>query len=701
MKKSFMRSITFFLSLMMSFVSIPTVSYAYSEADAIYYDVDIDDYIEFDEDDFNDVCLDLMDTELDYIVFELPDWDEGILYYDYNGDDEEEISSYDEFYYDEEPSISDISFVPDEDCPSEITISYEGVDLDGNYFYGDIIIEVSGSSSDTDTYIEYSVYVDDTVTFDEDDFNDYCQEENNEDLDYVKFTLPSSSKGILYYDYDGDDEEEISSSDKFYYDGEPSISDITFVPDEDCPSEITISYEGVDVEGDYFYGDIIIEVSGTSSNTDTYIEYSAYESGTVIFDEDDFNDYCQEENNEDLDYIKFTLPSSSKGILYYDYDGDDEEKISSTDKFYYGGEPSISDITFVPDEDFTGDCEISFSGYDEDGDSIQGTVLISIKKNTQSYSADTISFTGYAGYKISFISSYFNDKCKSLTGSALDYVHFTVPDASEGTLYYGYASENSYSSLVTEDTDYYYTETFPYLSDVSFVSASGNTSGTSSISYTGYGIDGSSFTGSISITYTALSGFTNITSESKSSQYFKDVGESYSWAANYIDTLYENGIVSGEVSSDGTRMFKPSNSITRGDFLLMLSKAFNLEITETSDNFSDVSEGSYYYNAIAAAKALGIAQGYNNNFYPQAAITREDAMVLALRAMELTGMQVTAGSLTELAVYTDYGLISGYAQEAIASLVKDGIITGSNNNINPKNNITRAEAAVIFHKIKY
>lgn len=701
MKKRFIKRITIFLSLMMALVSVPTVSYAYSEADTIYYDVDIDDDIAFEADDFNDVCLDLMDTELAYIVFELPDSDEGILYYDYNGNDEEKISSSDKFYYDGTPSISKITFVPDDDCPSKVSISYEGADLDGNYFYGEIIIEVSGASTNSDTYIKYSVYINDTVTFDEDDFNDYCQEENNEELDYVKFTLPSSSKGILYYDYDGDDEEKISSSDKFYYDETPSISEITFVPDEDCPSEITISYQGVDAEGDSFYGEVIISVSGTSSNTDTNIQYSAYINNTVTFDEDDFNDYCQDENDEDLDYVKFTLPSSSKGILYYDYNGEDKEKISVSDKFYYDGTPSISDITFLPNEDFTGDCEISFSGYDEYRDSIKGTVLISIKKSAEVYSAGTISFTGYAGYKIPFISSYFNDKCKSLTGSTLDYVNFSLPDASEGILYYGYASENTYASLASKDTDYYYTGTFPYLSDISFVSASGTVSGTSSLSYTGYGTNGSSFTGIINVTYTALNGFTNTLSTGKSSQYFKDVGESYSWASSDIDILYKNGIISGEVSSDGTRMFRPSSSITRGDFLLILSKAFNLQMTDTSDNFFDVPATSYYYKAIAAAKASDIAQGYNNNFYPQDAITREDAMVLALRAMKLTGMQVTAGSLADLTDYTDYDLISPYAQEAVASLVKTGIITESNNSINPNNNITRAEAAVMVYKIQY
>ncbi|MDF2989282.1 MAG: exported protein of unknown function, partial [Eubacterium sp.] len=43
--------------------------------------------------------------------------------------------------------------------------------------------------------------------------------------------------------------------------------------------------------------------------------------------------------------------------------------------------------------------------------------------------------------------------------------------------------------------------------------------------------------------------------------------------------------------------------------------------------------------------------------------------------------------------------VSNYALESVAALVKNEIIAGSGGNINPKQNVTRAETAAILYKI--
>ncbi len=84
------------------------------------------------------------------------------------------------------------------------------------------------------------------------------------------------------------------------------------------------------------------------------ITYSTDSDEALNFKEKDFNNACQDANDEDLDYVNFTLPASSKGILYYDYKGDGEKKVSKSTDYYYDYDPSIDDITFVPDEDYSG-----------------------------------------------------------------------------------------------------------------------------------------------------------------------------------------------------------------------------------------------------------------------------------------------------------------------------------------------------------
>lgn len=51
----------------------------------------------------------------------------------------------------------------------------------------------------------------------------------------------------------------------------------------------------------------------------------------VTFDDGDFDDLCQEMTGSRLRYVRFELPSSSKGTLYYGYDdGDYDSKVTES-----------------------------------------------------------------------------------------------------------------------------------------------------------------------------------------------------------------------------------------------------------------------------------------------------------------------------------------------------------------------------------
>jgi hypothetical protein len=101
----------------------------------------------------------------------------------------------------------------------------------------------------------------------------------------------------------------------------------------------------------------------------------------------------------------------------------------------------------------------------------------------------------------------------------------------------------------------------------------------------------------------------------------------------------------------------------------MVYRAFDLNVSP-SDNFTDVGYGSYYYNAIAAAKSLGIVKGIDGNFYPDSAISRQDAIVIILRTLQICGEPPEAGSSGDLADYSDAEDIAGYALEAMEALGK-------------------------------
>ena len=132
--------------------------------------------------------------------------------------------------------------------------------------------------------------------------------------------------------------------------------------------------------------------------------------------------------------------------------------------------------------------------------------------------------------------------------------------------------------------------------------------------------------------------------------------------------------------------------------MLMVCKAFGFEETGHS-NFSDVVPGSYYYNAISAAKLLGIAQGSGGMFYPAGEITRQDAAVIITRALNAAGLYLQSGSSGDLSSFSDAASVSDYAVQAMASLVRTGILVGSGNKLNPKGVMSRAEMSVILYRV--
>jgi hypothetical protein len=689
---------------------IPSAAFAATdeEADDIKYSVDSDKVLAFDREDFNDACDEVPGEDLNYIKFtSLPDEDEGALYYDYDkdldADEQEAVTTSEKYHYSETQKLSNVTFVPADDFTDTLTIDYKGYDADGNTYTGEIKITVK-ESNDTDT-ITYSIDdTDEVVDFDEDDFFDVCTDVQDENLDYVKFTLPDEDDGVLYYDYDKDADEntEVSSSKKYYYDKSSYIKNVTFVPDSDLSGTLTIKFTGYDENGDSFSGKIKIVVgddsSGSSGNAISY--KIGGNSETIDFNDDDFNDLCNEVNDEDLEYIKITIPSATKGILYYNYyNGRYSSIVSSSKKYYYESSPYIKEISFVPDDSFKGTCKIDFNGYDVKGDSFSGVISITVG-NGSSDTAQTITYSNTVNNVITFKDEDFNSACQSLTNTPLSYVQFTLPSSSYGVLYYGYSSNGSYTSKVKESTKYYYGSS-PYLLNVTFVPED-DVTGTVTISYTGSDTGGQSFTGKVQINITKSGvpaatpgGVTLI-----SSKYFKDVDISYSWAVPYIDSLYEAGVISGS-SSGSTKLYSPASYVTRGDFMYLLYKALNFKTSSTATGFSDVSANSYYYTAITTAKALGIAQGSENKYNPNNPITREDALVMVLRAVNITGKTIASGDISNLSTYSDSGSISDYSKSAVAALIKVRIITGSDDNkIYPQGNLTRAQIAAIIYRVK-
>jgi hypothetical protein len=157
------------------------------------------------------------------------------------------------------------------------------------------------------------------------------------------------------------------------------------------------------------------------------------------------------------------------------------------------------------------------------------------------------------------------------------------------------------------------------------------------------------------------------------------------WAEDNIRQLVNRGAVSGY--PDGT--FKPDNNITRAEFVAILVKAFQLE-PNGNKIFADT-KGHWAQKVISTAAHYGIVSGYGDNrFGPDDYITREQMAVMIVKAAKITP------AIAELS-FADSNSISAWAQESLATAVKNGIINGYlDNTVRPQNNATRAEAVTVI-----
>lgn len=186
-----------------------------------------------------------------------------------------------------------------------------------------------------------------------------------------------------------------------------------------------------------------------------------------------------------------------------------------------------------------------------------------------------------------------------------------------------------------------------------------------------------------------------VTATTKKRVVFEDLND-FSWAREAIEYLAAEEIIKGK----GENLFDPGGTVTRAEFVVLLMRAFNLNMTPVG-GFKDVKPGDWHYREVMTAKNLGIISGGGDNrFNPDAPITREDMAVVAAKTMHTVDRPLAACSNSVLERFWDRNFISPHAISSMASLYEEGIIAGKPGNaIAPQDNFTRAEAAVLIYRI--
>lgn len=171
---------------------------------------------------------------------------------------------------------------------------------------------------------------------------------------------------------------------------------------------------------------------------------------------------------------------------------------------------------------------------------------------------------------------------------------------------------------------------------------------------------------------------------------FTDIPAPTNWAHEGIDFAVARGMFSGVTNTT----FVPSGDTTRGMLVTVLWR-YAGKPQKGSNIFSDVAPGKWYEAAIAWANAEGVVMGVGNGkFDPNGCITRQQLATILFRYSTEKGID-TSARMT-LSTFTDHAQVSGYAYEAMQWAVAEGLIKGSNGNLLPKGNATRAQVAAIL-----
>ena len=165
------------------------------------------------------------------------------------------------------------------------------------------------------------------------------------------------------------------------------------------------------------------------------------------------------------------------------------------------------------------------------------------------------------------------------------------------------------------------------------------------------------------------------------------------WYAEAVSAAVDNGLLYGKSST----IIDPNGDMTRAEMAAIINRSFGCYKAADISQYKDISKSKWYYKDVALAVQMGTYNGRSSStMAPDAPITRQEAMTVVARALEL---DYDSYSKTDLSAFSDRSEISNWALPYVRAMVGADYIHGRGKLLAPLDNITRAEFAQIFHNI--
>lgn len=170
------------------------------------------------------------------------------------------------------------------------------------------------------------------------------------------------------------------------------------------------------------------------------------------------------------------------------------------------------------------------------------------------------------------------------------------------------------------------------------------------------------------------------------------------WAEQYATFLYDQGISQG--TGGDVPQYQPDRSITRAEFFAMAANWLGVDLTRYESvelPFADAGDiPAWALPQIKAVYSLGLLQGTETAggellCNPLATISRAEAITLLGRT------QARGYAEDDLSAFTDADQVPQWAASYIKTLVAQGVVNGTNDQIRPGGLLTRGEVAKLLY----
>ena len=174
---------------------------------------------------------------------------------------------------------------------------------------------------------------------------------------------------------------------------------------------------------------------------------------------------------------------------------------------------------------------------------------------------------------------------------------------------------------------------------------------------------------------------------------FWDVPQSH-WAHEAVTYVYDNDLMNG---TDGS-LFSPESTTTRAQVVTVLYRLAGQPAADWANPFWDVPASAWFHDAVTWAWENDITGGVSSTHFGAGnAVTREQLAAFLYRYAQDQGYDTSARA--DLSGYSDAGLVSSYATEALSWANATGLITGTTaTTLSPQGSATRAQVATILSR---